>query len=67
MKLTTAQWHLLVDTSDECGAYCVSSYLPAKRLVSLGLAEWEDGVASSDWLNITEAGRTALSQNGGGK
>lgn len=59
-KLTPAQQQLLMDASDECGVFCVHAYPPAKRLVTLGLAQWEDGIASSDWLNITEAGRQAL-------
>ena len=58
--LTPAQWNLLVDVSDETGCFCAHTYRPAKRLVSLGLAEWEDGLPSSDWLNITDAGREVL-------
>jgi hypothetical protein len=57
---TEAQRQLLRDVDNECGAYCVGNYRPARKLVSLGLAEWEDGNPSSDWLYITEAGRTAL-------
>lgn len=60
MKLTLAQHNLLVEASDECGTFCVNSYRPAQRLVSLGLAEWEDGSPSSDWLNITDKGRAIL-------
>jgi len=60
MRLTTAQWHLLVDVSYRGGTHCIGSYKPAKRLVELGLAKWKDGSPSSDWLNVTEQGRLAL-------
>lgn len=66
MKLTTSQWHLLVEVSYAGGTHCIGSYKPARRLVELRLAEWRDGGPSSDWLNITEAGRLALSQNNRG-
>jgi hypothetical protein len=55
MKLSKAQTELLFYA--KAGTYCVTSYKPAERLVSLGLAEWRDG----DKLYATEAGRTALS------
>lgn len=61
MKLTLAQHCLLVDASDDGGTFCVSNYRPARRLVSLGLAFWEDGSPSSERLNITKQGRAMLS------
>lgn len=60
MKLTKAQRQLLADTSDECGTFCDRKYRPGAKLVSLGLAAWEDGDPESDWLNITPSGRSIL-------
>ena len=60
LKLTKAQRRLLEDASDECGTFCVHTYRTAKFLVSNGLAVWEDEDETSEWLNITPAGRAAL-------
>jgi len=59
-KLTKAQRLLLEDASDECGTFCVHTYRTAKFLVSNGLAVWEGEDETSDWLNITPAGREFL-------
>lgn len=67
MKLSKPQWFALVDVS-EGNRHFVRSYSPAKKLVELGLCEWRDGKYGSSWLDLTDAGRAALSQaksNGG--
>jgi hypothetical protein len=56
MKLTKAQWALLVDIVNG-DARCHPDYKPAKKLVELRLATCEHG----DLLVPTEAGRAALS------
>ena len=63
MKLTKAQEDILRLTENS-GFSCASYYRPAKRLVELGLCEWNTGNLGSTWLTITEAGRAALKEMG---
>lgn len=58
-RLTEAQWTLLSELADR--AHNVAeNYLPARKLVALGYAEWAQRSFSSTMLTITPAGRAAL-------
>ena len=63
MKLTKAQRDLFIKASNGEGS-CVEHYPPAKKLVALGLCEWNTGNFGSTWLTLTEAGRAALKEMG---
>lgn len=59
-KLTEAQKQLLIEIGDGDNK-CSEAYNPARRLVDLGLVYW----ASEYRLELTEAGRAALSASQG--
>ena len=63
MKLTKAQEELLIRAANGDG-HAAEYYAPAKKLVSLGLCEWNTGRYGSTWLTITDAGRKALEERG---
>jgi hypothetical protein len=63
MKLTKPQYCLLIEISDE-RQHVSHDYASAKKLVALGYAEFLYGKYGST-LQITEAGRTALSEGDG--
>lgn len=60
-KLTKPQLELLRETVGCCAVS--ETYAPANKLVLLGLAEWTHGDYGSTYLNITDAGRAALTES----
>jgi hypothetical protein len=61
MKLTLPQAELLLNVFEKNGPLgCSDSYLPAKKLVSLGLCSWVHGRFGSSSLVITDAGRAEI-------
>lgn len=63
MNLTKTQSELLMKASNGDGS-CAEHYPPAKKLVALGLCEWNTGRFGSTWLTLTESGRAALKEMG---
>lgn len=62
MKLTKTQEDLLTNVASG-GRMVAGHYPPAKKLVALGLCDWNTGRTGSTWLTITDAGRAALKEN----
>jgi hypothetical protein len=61
MKLTLPQAELLLDVFEKGGPReCSDSYLPAKKLVALGLCYWVHRRFGSSSLVLTDAGRAEV-------